>query len=112
MNSVHTSTVARSIKVLKENKPIKQTRIMAKVMIDIPDRYIDAVKGLMLMQADSEQEAQKTERAADLLKQATEPIVIDTTDAGIFAGDEKSRRELFIAVGAFAFAQMIKDMED
>lgn len=24
---------------------------MAKVMIDIPDRYIDAAKGLMLMQA-------------------------------------------------------------
>ena len=85
---------------------------MAKVMIDIPDRIIDAVKGLMLMQADSEQEAQKTERAADLLKQATDPIMIDTTDAGIFAGDEKSRRELFLAVGAFAFAQMIKDMED
>lgn len=55
-------------------------------MIDIPDRYIDAVKGLMLMQADSEQEAQKTNRAADLLKQATEPIIIDTTDAGIFGG--------------------------
>ena len=85
---------------------------MAKVMVDIPDRYIDAVKGMMLMQADSEQETQKMERAADLLKQATEPIVIDTTNAGIFAGDEKSRKELFLAVGAFAFAQMIKDMEE
>lgn len=84
---------------------------MAKVMIDIPDRYIDAVKGLMLMQADSEQEIQKTERAADILKQATEPIMIDTTNAGIFAGDEKSCKELFLAVGAFAFAQLIKDME-
>lgn len=84
---------------------------MAKVMIDIPDRYIDAMKGLMLMQADSEQEAQKTERAADLLKQATEPIVIDTTGAGIFAGDEKSCKELFLAVCAFAFAQVVKDME-
>lgn len=80
-------------------------------MIDIPDRYIDAVKGLLLMKADSEQEAQKIERAADLFKQATEPIVIDTTDAGIFAGDEKRCKELFLAVGAFAFAQMIKDME-
>ena len=85
---------------------------MAKVMIDIPDRYIDAMKGLMLMQADSEQEVQETERAADLLKQATGPIVIDTTDAGIFGGDEKSCKELFLAVGAFAFAQMIKDMEE
>ena len=84
---------------------------MAKVMIDIPDRYIDAVKGLMLMQAESEQEAQKMERAADLFKQATEPIVIDTTDAGIFGGDENSRKQLYIAVGAFAFAQVIKDME-
>ena len=81
-------------------------------MIDIPGRYIDAVKGLMLMQADSEQEAQKTNRAADLLKQATEPIVIDTTDAGIFAGDEESRKELYLAVGAFAYAQVIKDMGD
>ena len=84
---------------------------MAKVMIDIPDRYIDAVKGLMLMKADSEQEAQKMERAADLLKQAADPIVIDTTDAGIFAGEEKSCKELFLAIGAFAFAQVIKDME-
>ena len=81
-------------------------------MIDIPDRYIDVVKGLTLMQLDNEQEAQKIERAADLLKQAAEPIVIDTTGAGIFAGDENSRKELFIAVGAFAFAQVIKDMEE
>lgn len=85
---------------------------MAKVMIDIPDRYIDAMKGLMMMQADSEQEAQETERAADLFKQATEPIVIDTTDAGIFGGDEKSRKEMYLAVTAFAFAQVIKDKED
>ena len=84
---------------------------MAKVMIDIPDRYIDAVKGLMLMQADNEQGVQEAERAAELLKQATDPIVIDTTNAGIFAGDEKSCKELFLAVGAFAFAQVIKDME-
>ena len=84
---------------------------MAKVMIDIPDRYIDAVKGLMMMQVDSEQDAQKMERAADLLKQATEPIMTDTTGVGIFAGDEKSCKELFLAVGAFAFAQVIKDME-
>jgi len=84
---------------------------MAKVMIDIPDRYIDAMKGLMLMQADSEQGVQEEERAADMLKQATEPIVIDTTGAGIFAGDEKSRKELCLAVGAFAFVQVIKDME-
>jgi len=80
-------------------------------MIDIPGRYIDAVKGLMLMQADSEQEAQKLERAADLSKQAADPIVIDTTDAGIFAGNEKSRKEMYLAVAAFAFAQVIKDME-
>ena len=85
---------------------------MAKVMIDIPDRYIDAMKGLKLMQADSEQEAQKTERAADLFKQTTEPIVIDMTNTGIFAGDEETRKKLFMAVGAFAFAQVIKDMEE
>ena len=84
---------------------------MAKVMIDIPDRYIDAMKGLMMMQADSEQGVQEAERAADLLKQATEPIMIDTTDAGIFAGDEKSCKEILLDVGAFAFAQVIKDME-
>lgn len=84
---------------------------MAKVMIDIPDRYIDTVKGLMMIQADSEQKAQEMERAADLFKQAAEPIVIDTTDAGIFGGDENSRKELYIAVVAFAFAQVIKDME-
>ena len=85
---------------------------MAKVMIDIPDRYIDAMKGLILMQADSEQEVQEAERAADLLKQAAEPIMIDTTDTGIFAGDEKRCKDLFLAVGACAFAQVIKDMGD
>ena len=84
---------------------------MAKVIIDIPDRYIDAMKGLMLMQADSEQGVQEAERAADLLKQAAEPIMIDTTDTGIFAGDDKSRKQLYMAVGAFAFAQVIKEME-
>ena len=84
---------------------------MAKVMIGIPDRYIDAVKGLAMMQANSEQEVQKTERAADLFKQATEPIVIDMTNTGIFGGDEKSRKDAFLGVGALAFAQVIKDME-
>ena len=97
--------------VKEENKNSKTKKIMAKVMIDIPDRYIDAMKGLMLMQADSEQEVQKTERAADMLKQAAEPITIDTADTGIFAGDDKSRKQLCMAVGAFAFAQVIKDME-
>lgn len=85
---------------------------MAKVMIDIPDRFIDAVKGLMLMQADSEQETQKTERAADLFKQAADPIVIDTTVTGIFADDEKSCKQMYLVVGAFAFAQVIKDMKE
>ena len=80
-------------------------------MIDIPDRYIDAVKGLMMMQADSEQEAQKLERATDLLKQTTEPIVIDMTNTGIFVDNEKSRNDAFLGVSAFAFAQVIKDME-
>ena len=84
---------------------------MAKVMIDIPDRYIDAVKGLMLVHVDSEQEAQKIERAADLLKQAAEPIMIDMTNTGIFVGNEKSRKDGFLGVSAFAFAQVIKDME-
>lgn len=84
---------------------------MAKVTIDIPGRYIDAVKGLTMMQADSEQEAQKIERAADLFKQAAEPIMIDTNDAGIFSGDDKSRKQMCLAVGAFALAQVIKDME-
>ena len=81
-------------------------------MIDIPDRYIDAVKGLLLMYADSEQEAQKIERVADLFKQATEPIVIDMTNTGIFVDNEKSRKDAFLGVSAFAFAQIIKDMED
>ena len=84
---------------------------MAKVLIEIPDRYIDAVKGLMMMQADSEQEAQKTERVAERLKQATEPVVIDTTATGIFAGNENDCKKMYLAVGAFAFAQMIKDTE-
>lgn len=84
---------------------------MAKVMIDIPDRYIDAVKGLMIVQVDSEQEAQKIERVADLLKQAAEPIVIDMTNTGIFVDNEKSRKDAFLGVSAFAFAQVIKDME-
>ena len=84
---------------------------MAKVMIDIPDRFIDAIKELMMMQADSEQEAQKTERAADLFKQAADPIVIDTTATGIFVDDEKIRKQMYLVVGTFAFAQVIKDME-
>ena len=84
---------------------------MAKVMIDIPDRYIDAVKGLMLAAVDSEQDVQKTEQSAELLKQAADPIVIDTTDAGIFAGDEKNRKQAYLGVAALAFAQVIKDME-
>lgn len=84
---------------------------MAKVLIDIPDRYIEAVKGVMMMKMDDEQETLKTEQAADLLHQATEPIVIDTSSTGIFAGYEKDAKQLFLAVGAFAFAQVIKDMK-
>lgn len=80
-------------------------------MIEIPDRFIDAVKGLMVMQADSEEETQKLDKAADLLKKSEEPIMIDTTSAGIFAGDEKDCKEFYLAVSAFAFAQVIKDTE-
>ena len=38
-------------------------------------------------------------------------VMIDMTNTGIFAGDEKSCKQLYMAVCAFAFAQMIKDME-
>lgn len=82
---------------------------MAKITIEIPDRFIDATKGIMVMQADGEQEAQQMEKVADLLKQAEEPIVLDTTSTGIFGGDEKGCKEFYLAVCAFAFAQIIKN---
>lgn len=84
---------------------------MVRVMIDIPDRYIDATKGLLMMQTDGDKEDQELDRAADFLKQAEEPIMINTSSAGILAGNDKCCKELFLAIGTFALAQVLKDMK-
>lgn len=81
------------------------------MIIDIPDCYIDVVKGLMLMRVSDGQEIRKVETAADLFKQAADPIVIDLMDAGVFNEDKKTCRQMLLAVGAFAFVQIIKNID-
>ena len=83
---------------------------MTRLIIEIPDCYIDVVTGLMMINTNSEDDAKKLEKVADMLKQATDPVVLDASDKGILAGDEDNCKKLYLAAGAFAFAQVMKNM--
>ena len=84
---------------------------MAKVTVEIPDRYIEAVKGLLMVQSESDENVEIIERAAGLLKESEKPLVIDTTVNGIFKDAVKDMKDFYIAIGAFALAQVVHNMK-
>ena len=77
-----------------------------KVTIELTDRIIDAVSGLMMMQAiDSDKEEQQISEAIARMKQMTEPFLLDTNMLGA-----KDGRQLLIGIGSIALGQVLKEM--
>lgn len=69
-----------------------------KVTIELTDRIIDAVNGIMMMQAvDSDKEEQQVSEAIVRMKQMTEPLLLDTNLIGA-----KDWRQLLIVIGSIA----------
>ena len=77
-----------------------------KVTIELTDRIIDAVNGIMMMQAvDSDKEELQISEAIARMKQMTEPFLLDTNLIGV-----KDRRQLLIGIGCIALGQVMTDM--
>lgn len=77
-----------------------------KVTIELTDRIIDAVNGIMMMQAvDSDKEEQQVSEAIVRMKQMTEPLLLDTNLIGA-----KDGRQLLIGIGCIALGQVLKEM--
>ena len=77
-----------------------------KVTIELTDRIIDAVNGIMMMQAvDSDKEEQQLSEAIVRMKQMTEPLLLDTNLIGA-----KDGRQLLIGIGCIALGQVMTDM--
>ena len=77
-----------------------------KVTIELTDRIIDAVNGIMMMQTvDSDKEEQQLSEAIVRMKQMTEPLLLDTDLIGA-----KDGRQLLIGIGVIALGQVLKDM--
>lgn len=85
-----------------------------KVQIELPDYIIETVQGLLMMQADSETEADHIKQAVARIKEKKdEPLQLEMNGKkSIFGvGDSKDAKQMLVAIGAFAVAQEIKDME-
>lgn len=82
-----------------------------KVQIELPDYIIETVQGLLMMQADSETEADHIKQAVARIKEKKdEPLQVEMN--GIFGVvDSKDAKQMLVAIGVFAVAQEIKDME-
>lgn len=77
-----------------------------KVTIELTERIIDAVNGIIMMQTvDSDKEEQKVSEAIVRMKQMTEPLLLDTDLIGA-----KDGRQLLIGIGIIALGQVLKDM--
>lgn len=78
-----------------------------KVTIELTDRIIDAVNGIMMMQAiDSDKEEQQLSDAIDRMKQMTEPLLINTDIMSA-----KDGRQVLIGIGCLALTQVLRDMD-
>ena len=77
-----------------------------KVTIELTDRIIDAVSGLMMMQAvDSDKEEQQLGDAVARMKQMEDPYLLDTDMLGA-----KDGRQLLVGISCIALAQVLKEM--
>lgn len=77
-----------------------------KVTIELTDRIIDAVNGIMMMQTvDSDKEEQQVSEAIVRMKQMTEPFLLDTDLIGA-----KNGRQLLISIGIITLGQILKEM--
>ena len=76
-----------------------------KVTIELTDRIIDAVNGIMMMQADSDKEEQQLGDAVARMKQMTDPYLLDTDMLGA-----KDGRQLLVGIGCIALGQVLKEM--
>ena len=86
---------------------IKQQRTTMKVTIELTDRIIDAVNGIMMMQAiDSDKEEQQLSDAIDHMKQMTEPLLLNTDIMSA-----KDGRQVLIGIGCLALTQVLRDMD-
>lgn len=76
-----------------------------KVIIELTDRIIDAVSGLMMMQVvDSDKEEQQLGDAVARMKQMADPYLLDTDMLGA-----KDGRQLLV-LGFLVLAQVLKEM--
>lgn len=78
-----------------------------KVTIELTDRIIDAVNGIMMMQAiGSDKEEQQLSDAIGHMKQMTEPLLLNTDIVGA-----KDGRKVLIGIGCLALTQVLRDMD-
>ena len=76
-----------------------------KVTIELTDRIIDAVSGLMMMRAvDSDKEEQQLGDAVARMKQMAGPYLLDTDMLGAEDG-----RQMLVGIGCLALAQVLKE---
>ena len=84
-----------------------------KAIVEIPDRMLDVMRGLMMMSVNRDSEEQEMDEAIQKLKEMKDPIQIDMSEKSDFFGNDltKAKKEFSLAIASFAICQVIKDME-
>ena len=85
-----------------------------KAIVEIPDRMLDIVRGLMMMQVDDEECEQEVNEAVKRLQEMKEPIELEMTGNNIVFGQDltQEKKQMLAAIATFALCQVLTKMED
>lgn len=84
-----------------------------KVIVEIPDRALETVRGMVMMLSDNESDDNDVDQAIRKMKEMEDPVVIDLREKPNYIDiNAKERKNLSIAIASFAIAKALRDNED
>ena len=84
-----------------------------KVIVEIPDRALETVRGMVMMLSDNESDDNDVDQAIRKMKEMEDPVVIDLREKPNYIDiNAKERKNLSIAIASFAIGKVLRDNEE
>lgn len=77
-----------------------------KVIIEIPSKYLETAKGLMLASCETEKEEQELTEYVEGVKAISEPMLLDLDIE--YKKDKATIKQLYIGLACFSIGEYIK----
>lgn len=84
-----------------------------KVIVEIPDRALETVRGMVMMLSDNESDDNDVDQAIRKMKEMEDSVVIDLREKPNYIDiNAKERKNLSIAIASFAIGKVLRDNEE